>query len=171
MQKAIDIGCGLGNYSRELARMGFEMCGIDFSNVAIERAKALVSKDNLSIEFLIADFTQEIILHLSEFNFAFDYGLLHHIFPKYREVYARNVAKLLNINAYYLSIAFSEDDDYFGGKGKYRKTPTGSVLYFSNTNEIKELFSPLFHIRDLKNITIPGKNGNHRAYYALMQKR
>ncbi|MFT5749857.1 MAG: 2-polyprenyl-3-methyl-5-hydroxy-6-metoxy-1,4-benzoquinol methylase [Ancylomarina sp.] len=169
--KAIDIGCGLGNYSRELARMGFEMFGIDFSNVAIEKAKTLAIKDKLSVEFLVADLTQELKLSLSEFDFAFDYGLLHHIFPENREIFARNVAKLLNENAFYLSIAFNEEDDYFEGKEKYRQTPTGSVLYFSNTDEIKELFSPLFHILDLKNITIPGKNGNHRAYYALMQKK
>ena len=169
--KAIDIGCGLGNYSRELAKVGFEMTGVDFSNVAIEKAKKLAIKDNLSIEFFVADFTQKLKLNLYEFDFAFDYGLLHHIFPEDREIYTRNVAKLLNKNAFYLSIAFNEEDDYFEGKGKYRQTPTGSVLYFSNTDEIKELFSPLFNILDLKNITIPGKNGNHKAYYALMQKK
>ena len=169
--KAIDIGCGLGNYSRELAKVGFEMTGVDFSNVAIEKAKKLANKDNLSIEFLVADFAQEFKLNLSEFDFAFDYGLLHHIFPDDREMYVRNVVKLLNKNAFYLSIAFTEEDDYFEGKGKYRETPTGSVLYFSNTDEIQELFSPLFHILDLKNMTIPGKNGNHKAYYALMQKK
>ncbi|WP_372643842.1 class I SAM-dependent methyltransferase [Ancylomarina sp.] len=118
--KAIDIGCGFGNYSRELAKVGFEMTGVDFSNVAIEKAKKLANKDNLSIEFLVADFTQKLNINLSEFNFAFDYGLLHHIFPQDRKMYARNVAKLLNENAFYLSIAFNEEDDYFEGKGKYR---------------------------------------------------
>jgi len=169
--KAIDIGCGLGNYSRELSRMGFEMTGVDFSSVAIKKAQELADLEQLPIEFLIADFTKELHLSLSNFDFAFDYGLLHHVYPEQREKYASNVAKLLNDNAYYLSIAFNEEDDYFEGKGKYRKTPTGSMLYFSNTLEIHKLFSPLFQILDLKNITIPGKNGNHRAYYALMQKK
>ena len=169
--KAIDIGCGLGNYSRELSRMGFEMTAVDFSSVAITKAQELADKEQLSIEFLLVDFTKELELNLSEFDFAFDYGLLHHIYPEHREMYVKNVAKLLNKNAYYLSIAFNEEDAYFEGKGKYRETPTGSVLYFSNTNEIQKLFSPLFHILDLKNITIPGKNGNHRAYYAFMQKK
>ena len=169
--KAIDIGCGLGNYTRELSRMGFEMTGVDFSSAAIEKAQKLAMEEELSIEFLIADFTKELYLNLSNFDFAFDYGLLHHVYPEQREQYTCNVAKLLNTNAYYLSIAFNEEDAYFEGKGKYRETPTGSVLYFSNTLEIQELFSPLFHILDLKNITIPGKNGNHRAYYAFMQKK
>ncbi len=169
--KAIDIGCGLGNYSRELAKMDFEMTGVDFSDVAIEKAKELASKDKLSIEFLVADFTQKLKLNLSEFDFAFDYGLLHHIFPEDREMYVRNVANLLKGDAFYLSIAFNEEDNYFEGKGKYRETPTGSVLYFSNTDETQKLFSSLFHIMELKNITIPGKNGNHKAYYALMRKK
>lgn len=86
-------------------------------------------------------------------------------------MYVRNVANLLNRDAFYLSIAFNEENAYFDGKGKYRETPTGSVLYFSNIDEIQKLFSPLFHILELKNITIPGKNGNHKAYYALMQKK
>jgi len=169
--KAIDIGCGLANYSRELSRMGFEMTGVDFSRVAIEKAQKLANTENLSIEFLIADFTKELSVNLSSFDFAFDYGLLHHVYPEQREKYVNNVAKLLNTNAYYLSIAFNEEDTYFEGKGKYRETLTGSVLYFSNTREIRRLFSPLFHILDLKNMTIPGKNGNHRAYYAFMQKK
>ena len=169
--KAIDIGCGLGNYSRELSRMGFEMTGIDFSSVAIEKAKKLAAMEKLSITFLNVDFTKELNLNLSGFDFAFDYGLLHHIYPEQREKYASNVAKILNRKAYYLSIAFNEEDAYFEGKGKYRETQTGSILYFSNTVEIQKLFSPLFHILDLKNITIPGKNGKHRAYYALMQKK
>ncbi|MCZ4694479.1 class I SAM-dependent methyltransferase [Ancylomarina euxinus] len=134
--RAIDIGCGLGNYSRILSKMGFKMTGIDFSSVATEKAQKLADKELLSIE-----------------------------------MYIRNVAKLLNDNAYYFTIAFNEEDDYFEGKGKFRETPTGSVLYFSNPNEIQKLFSPLFHILDLKNIAIPGKNGNHRAYYAFMQKK
>jgi 2-polyprenyl-3-methyl-5-hydroxy-6-metoxy-1,4-benzoquinol methylase len=169
--RAIDIGCGLGNYSRILSTMGFEMTAVDFSNVAIEKAQKLAELEKLSIEFIVADFTKEFELNLLEFDFAFDYGLLHHVYPEYREMYVSNVAQLLNPNAYYLSIAFNEEDDYFEGKGKYRKTPKGSVLYFSNTLEIQKLFSPLFHILDLKNITIQGKNGNHRAYYAFMQKK
>lgn len=168
---AIDIGCGLGNYSRELSKLGFKMTGIDFSSVAIEKAQKLAEKEKLTIEFIIADFTKAVEQNLSGFDFAFDYGLLHHIFPEDRKLYINNVINLLNPKANYLSIAFCEEDNYFEGKGKYRETPTGSVLYFSNTDEMQKLFSPFFHILDLKNITIPGKNGNHRAYYAFMQKK
>lgn len=59
---------------------------------------------------------------------------------------------LLKSKAFYLSIAFSEDDAYFEGTGKYRETPAGSILYFSNLKEIEELFSPYFTILDLKKL-------------------
>lgn len=169
--KAIDIGCGLGNYARTLAQLGFEMTAIDFSEVAIDKAKILAKEEELNIEFHVTDFTKSIKLNESSFDFAYDYGLLHHIFPENRKVYVENVIHLLKSKAFYLSIAFSEDDAYFEGTGKYRETPAGSILYFSNLKEIEELFSPYFTILDLKKITIPGKNGNHQAYYAFMQKK
>jgi len=168
--RAIDIACGLGNYSRILTKLGFDMTGVDFSEVAIAKARQLAEKEELSIQFHIVDLCQELELNMPPFDFAFDYELLHHIFPKHRELYANNVAKLLKTGAYYLSVAFSEEDNCFDGKGKYRKTPLGTELYFSNTDEIEKLFSPLFTIIDLKIIDLIGKIGNHKAVYALMRK-
>lgn len=146
--------------------MGFDMTCIDFSDVAIEKARKLAEKEGLSIQFYIADLCKDLELEIPPFDFAFDYGLLHHIFPEHRELYAKNVAKLLNPGAFYLSVAFSEEDDCFEGKGKYRKTPLGTELYFSNKAEIEKLFSPIFNI-----INLIGKKSNHKAVYALMRKK
>lgn len=48
--------------------------------------------------------------------------------------------------AKYLSVCFSEVDECFGSRGKYRKTPLGTTLYFSSEEEIKELMTPYFDI-------------------------
>ncbi|MBW3003800.1 methyltransferase domain-containing protein, partial [Candidatus Woesearchaeota archaeon] len=37
--KALDIGCGEGFFSIYLAKQGFDVTGIDYSEVAVERAK------------------------------------------------------------------------------------------------------------------------------------
>ncbi len=37
--KLLDVGCGVGTVSSELQKQGFEVYGIDFSSVAIEKAK------------------------------------------------------------------------------------------------------------------------------------
>jgi hypothetical protein len=91
--------------------------------------------------------------------------------PEDRETYARNVHSLLNPGATYFSVCFSEEDPQFGGTGKIRRTPIGTVLYFSSESEIRELFSPCFAIRDLKTIEVRGKFGPHRAVYLLANRR
>ena len=51
--RAIDIGCGIGDYSRMLAGHGFDVSGVDLSPVAIERARAGSDGDNP--RFVVAD--------------------------------------------------------------------------------------------------------------------
>lgn len=79
--------------------------------------------------------------------------------------------KLLNSGGHYLSVCFSEKDPLFGGSGKYRETPLGTVLYFSSEEELKELFSRFFRIIELKTIEIEGKFAPHLANYAFMVKK
>ena len=91
--------------------------------------------------------------------------------PEDREKYAKNVFTLLNPGATYLSVCFSEEDPQFGGTGKVRRTPIGTVLYFSSESEIRELFAPYFILSELKTITVTGKFGPHRAVYVLANRR
>jgi hypothetical protein len=68
-------------------------------------------------------------------------------------------------------VCFSEDSPQFGGSGKYRKTPLGTVLYLSSEKEMELLFGRLFVIDDLKTIDVQGKKITHKAIYALMKKK
>ena len=65
-------------------------------------------------------------------DFAYDWGMLHHILPEQRHKYIEGVYRILNPKGKYLSVCFSEKDAGFGGSGKYRKTRLGTVLYFSS---------------------------------------
>lgn len=47
----IDIGCGTGRHSIELARRGYKMTGIDLSDSMLERAKEKALSQNLAINF------------------------------------------------------------------------------------------------------------------------
>lgn len=88
------------------------------------------------------------------FDFAFDWELLHHIYPGDRPCSIANVARVLVPGGKYLSVCFHEDDPQCGGSGKYRTTQIGTVLYFSSEEELRELFSPNFIIRELRALTI-----------------
>lgn len=170
--KAIDLGCGVGTYAIYLAKRGFDVTGVDISPEAIRIAQERAEKEKINCNFIIADVLGNINEIIdTKFDFAYDWELLHHIFPEDRERYVKNVYNLLNGNGKYLSVCFNEDDPSFGSFKKYRRTNIGTILYFSSEDELKKLFGRYFRILDLKKVKIDGKFGDHIVNYAFMEKR
>jgi SAM-dependent methyltransferase len=148
------------------------MTGVDVSPKALELAKGLADKKGVTCRFIAGDLTRELEALDGSFDFAYDWEVLHHVFPEDREQYVDNVLRMLRPGARYLSVCFSEKDGPgFGGKGKYRKTRLGTTLYFSSEQELQSLFEPLFHIRELCTVEITGKYHPHMAVKALMVKK
>jgi cyclopropane fatty-acyl-phospholipid synthase-like methyltransferase len=166
----IDLGCGTGNYSIYLARNGFDVTGIDISPSAIGIAKENAREKGIRCQFIVSDVLYAGEQIQSTFDFAFDWEVLHHVFPQKRKRYVENVFRLLNPEGTYLSVCFSDKDHQFGGKGKYRHTPLGTYLYFSSENEMRRLFRKFFRIAELRTIEITGKRSSHSVNYALIEK-
>jgi SAM-dependent methyltransferase len=53
--RALDIACGTGRNALYLAEHGFDVTGVDISEVAIERASDEARARGLSVEFVVAD--------------------------------------------------------------------------------------------------------------------
>ena len=51
--RALDIGCGAGFITEELASLGFTAMGIDPSSVAIDTARAHAARGGLAIEYVV----------------------------------------------------------------------------------------------------------------------
>jgi len=169
--KAIDLGCGTGNYTIYLAKKGFEVTGVDISPTAIRIAKENANRKGVECSFIVGDVLGDLKEVNGTFDFAYDWELLHHIFPEQRLKYVKNVYELLNPKGHYLSVCFSEEDSQFGSTGKYRETPLGTLLYFSSEDELRELFNVYFEIEELKTIRVRGKSAPHLAVYAFMERR
>ena len=169
--KAIDLGCGAGNYAIYLAGRGFEVTGVDFSLTAIRIAKENAEKKGAKCNFFVADVVDDLDKINQTWDFAYGWGLLHHIFPEQRQKYIENVSRILNPKGKYLSVCFSEKDTGFGGSAKFRKTQLGSVLYFSCEDELRELFKAYFLVIDLRTVEISGKFESHIFNYAFMERK
>jgi SAM-dependent methyltransferase len=169
--RAIEFGCGLGNYTRYLSGRGFDVTGVDISPTAIGHATEQAKKKGLACTFIAADVLGDLKEVEGTFGFAYDWELLHHFFPGQRKKYVENVHRKLAPGGSYLSLCFSEQDPQFGGTGKYRTTRLGTVLYFSSETELRDLFEPSFRIEELKTVQVKGKPGDHSAVYAFMHRR
>jgi len=169
--RTIDLGCGAGNYAIYLAGLGFDVTGVDSSPAAIQIARENAQKRGVRCRFIVADLLGDMHEVTDTFDFAYDWEVLHHVFPEDRGAYIRNVYKILRPGATYFSVCFSEKDPQFGGRGKYRMTQIGTTLYFSSEAEIQELVSSYFTIRELKTIKISGKFGPHCAVCLLCERR
>ncbi len=169
--KVIELGCGAGNYVIYFSRMGFDATGVDISGNAVEIARRSALGAGVACRFVVGDVLGETAKFGDEFDFAYDWELLHHIFPEDREKYAWNVHRLLKPGGRYLSVCFSEADPGFGGAGKYRETHLGTVLYFSSEEEIGSLFERRFLVEELKTVEIAGRHAAHKAVFAMMKRK
>jgi SAM-dependent methyltransferase len=170
--EVIDLGCGAGNYAIYLAHKGFNVTGVDISPTAIKFAKENAKKKKVKCNFLVADVVDDLMNVVKKtFDFAYDWEVLHHIFPEKRKKFVQNVYGVLNPGGKYFSVCFNEKDMQFGGSGKFRNTPLGTVLYFSSKEELNDLFSSYFDIIEFRTIEISGKSVPHIVNYAFMEKK
>jgi SAM-dependent methyltransferase len=170
--EVIDLGCGAGNYAIYFAHKGFNVTGVDISPMAIKFAKENAKKKKVKCNFLVTDVVDDLVNVVKKtFDFAYDWEVLHHIFPEKRKKFIQNVYGVLNPGGKYLSVCFNEKDAQFGGSGKFRNTHLGTVLYFSSEEELNDLFNSYFDIIELKTIEIGGKSVPHIVNYAFMEKK
>ena len=88
--KVLEVGCGPGYMSLELARHQYQVTGLDVSSACIELAQNLSendphrdNKDNL--RYLMGNFTNPDIFKGAKFDVILFFGSLHH-FPKQNHV-------------------------------------------------------------------------------------
>src|SRR5271170_5791215 len=53
----LELGCGIGRFSRYVAQQGLEATGVDFSSVAIAKAQKRVAHDKMQPQFLVGNAT------------------------------------------------------------------------------------------------------------------
>lgn len=128
--RALDLGCGTGTNCIYLARHGWATVGMDFSAVAIRRARRKTRWARMDCKFYHADVTDLSFLR-PPFALALDIGCLQGIPQERWERYAQGLMRLVQPGGVYMLYAFTPRSE--------RSTPRGMT-----PNEIHHLFTPAF---------------------------
>jgi SAM-dependent methyltransferase len=102
LDRAIDLGCGRGQYTPELARRGWEATGIDYVPAAIDAAKRKGVRD---VTYVVGDVTDLASAGLGTFDFFFDVGCFQGFNTEQRLAVGRGVSALANPGATLLILA------------------------------------------------------------------
>lgn len=73
--KLLDLGCGQGRDSLPLARLGFDVTGVDNSKVGIDQMLRLATSENLKLKGMVADLFE--FEHYHEFDFVLLDSMFH----------------------------------------------------------------------------------------------
>ena len=103
--RALDLGCGRGRYTPELARRGWQAVGIDYVPAAIEAAQAK-SPGAAGLSYVVGDVTRLPSARLGMFDFFLDIGCFQGLDPGQRLSEGSGVSALANPGATVLLLSF-----------------------------------------------------------------
>lgn len=101
--RALDLGCGRGQYTPELARRGWEAVGVDNVPRAIAAAKR---REGFGATFVVGDVTNLAPASLGTFDFFLDVGCFQGLSSQQRLAEGRGVTGLARADATLLMLAF-----------------------------------------------------------------
>jgi len=162
--KALDVGCGVGNYAFHLAEQGYEILCLDHSETAITLAKE--KNSHPSLRFMVES-TQNLSALGETFDLIYDISLLHHLKPHKRDDYAFQLASLLNAGGKLMVCVFSDDETRFGQTNEFMNPITGTITSLLSKEELVSTFEPYFTFDKLDKIPFD----NYLRYLCLMRKK
>lgn len=101
--RALDLGCGRGQFTPELARRGWQAVGVDYVPAAIEAARR---SDPSGATYVVGDVTDLSSSGLGTFDFFLDVGCFQGFDADGRRAAGRSVTSLAEPGATLLMLAF-----------------------------------------------------------------
>jgi SAM-dependent methyltransferase len=101
--RALDLGCGRGQYTPDLAGRGWEAVGIDYVPRAIDAANR---RAVAGVTFVVGDVTDLVPADLGMFDFFLDVGCFQGLSSEQRLAEGRGVSAIANPGATLLMLAF-----------------------------------------------------------------
>lgn len=136
-RRALDLGCGTGANVVHLAGLGYEAWGVDFSEIAIRKARRRAADARVAPGFVVGDLTDDSIPGIQgPFDLLIDFGTLDDLRGEDRRRMARTITRLSRPGSRFLEYCFfgaTEELPLISFKGTSRMTHIAP-------GEIEELF-------------------------------
>jgi cyclopropane fatty-acyl-phospholipid synthase-like methyltransferase len=105
--RALDIGCGRGAHSLRLARLGWQVTGIDVVPLAVKRARRRAAEAGVIAWFVVGDVTRMSSVVGDGYRFLVDVGCFHTLSAEQQEAYVREATAVAEPGAALLLFAFA----------------------------------------------------------------
>jgi SAM-dependent methyltransferase len=147
--KAVDLGCGNGRNAVFLAKSGFSVEGVDYSQTAIEWAAQRAKEANAEVHLHNASVFY-VSISPASYDLVYDSGCFHHMPPHRRSSYIALVAAALKPGGWFGMTCFRPE----GGGGLsddevYERRTLGGGLGYTDP-QLRELWSGQFEISTLR---------------------
>lgn len=166
--RALDAGCGTGNFSVYLAQNGFEVVEVDYSEKALTIARQNNESQQLPIRYVRADLTElTAALPDEQFDLILDYKVAHHLTTDRLKTYVTQCVELLKAGGRIVLICYSDKDVDAAGRGS-AIGQFGNEMLYRNVDEIREIYNGLREI-EYREVML-GKRLNHAGHKFVFEK-
>ncbi|MFZ2174560.1 MAG: class I SAM-dependent methyltransferase [Rhodococcus sp. (in: high G+C Gram-positive bacteria)] len=118
--KILDIGCGTGEYSIELAKRGWQVTGVDTVQLALDKARTNARKAGVDVRFMCVDAT-DLQHHVGGgYHLVLDIGCFHGLGDADRAAYAEAVTAVTEHGGTLIMFAFGPGHRAFIPRGASR---------------------------------------------------
>jgi len=162
----LDAGCGTGDTALFFAGRGHRVTGIDFLEVAIQRAQRKATERGVRVTFLVKDATK--LRDWSErFDSVIDSGLFHVFSDDDRRRYAEGLATVLKPGGRLFLMCFSDEEP--GTQGPRRVSKKELHDAFAEGWSIESIEPCKVEVRpDLKDFSF--SEGGPKAWFAMVKR-
>lgn len=173
VKKILDLGCGSGRHLVYFAKLGYDVCGIDMSPVAIKLSREWLANEGLKAEVHCEDI-RGMPWPDNFFDAAISVQVIEHNPLEQIRKIIKEVHRVMHVSGYFFAMVkkYPPPDDWQKGNFVRRDhhlyaptegTEKGIVHYFFTEDELKDIFAD-FVIVDIKE----SKKSGH--YCILVQK-
>lgn len=147
--KVLDVGCGNGRNSIFLAKSGFQVDAIDFSQKSIDWACENARSQSVEVNFY-CDSIFNLCTSPHTYDYIFDSGCLHHIKPHRRNQYLKTIYSMLKPEGHFGLVCFNlKGGANISDYDVYREYSMKGGLAYTE-EKLKDILEPFFNILEFR---------------------